>query len=188
MSYRQTSPPTRHTLGSFTRLFPGRGLIGIFLQEVLAHLLLRYASFNVDLDVWFALFFLPRFGMRTRRWSDLMQKKSGSSWSCKRLSDALSSVLRTHIVPFGLVVVKSTTNPSRSPKRVASDVNLAGLKVYETLHAFNSFQRKHNSMCSSSLRSSAPLHLLSDCSTPPDTSTLLDITMPSALFCLHLFM
>ena len=61
----------------------------------------------------------------------LPARNSGCSRLCTRRSSALSSSkLRSHIVPLALAVVKSTANPSRA------------------------FESMHNSMISSSLRSS----------------------------------
>ena len=85
-----------------------------------------------------------------------------------------SSRLRSHIVPLALAVVKSTANPSRSPNLVAHDANFDGLTIAAVSHAFNSFESMHNTMTSSSLRSSTFHSGLSDSSIFSNTSVLLD--------------
>ena len=85
----------------------------------------------------------------------LPARSSGCSRFCTRRSSVLSSSrLRSHIVPLALAVVKSTAKPSRSPNLVAHDANFDGLSIAAVSQAFNSFESMHNSMTSSSLRSS----------------------------------
>ena len=59
---------------------------------------------------------------------------------------------------------RSATNPSRSPNKPCCDMNLDGLSIAVVSCAFNSFASLHNSMICQALRSSAPLHCLSDSS------------------------
>ena len=85
---------------------------------------------------------------------------SGCSRFCTRRSSALSSSRLRSLVPLALAVVKSTVNPSRSPNLFAHDANFDGLSIAVFSHAFNSFESFHNSMTSSSLRSSTVQPLL----------------------------
>ena len=80
-------------------------------------------------------------------------------------SSEFSSVVfkaESHIVPLALAVVKATAKHSRSPNLVAHDANFDGLNIVVASHAFNSFESMHNSMISSSLRSSTKQSGLSD--------------------------
>ena len=93
---------------------------------------------------------------------------------CTRRSSALSSSrLTSHIVLLALAVVKSTTNPSRSPNLVPIDANFDGLSTAVVSHAFSSFESTRNSMISSSLRFSFIQIGLSDSSIFSNTSDLL---------------
>ena len=166
------------------RHLPARGIHGMFMNEVFLHFHLQLVTLHTSSDLWlnFLCFLFADFSWFCTRsqqrrkvvtWRT-SRKKLGCSRFCTHRSSALSSSrLRSHVVPLALAVVKSTAKPSRSPNLVAHDANFDGLSIAVVSHAFNSFESMHNSMTSSSLRSSTIHSGLSDSSIFSNTSVLL---------------
>ena len=159
------------------RYFPARGIFRMFMNEVLLHCHLQLVSlihkflsvarFSLFSTCWFLVSPHTKLSL-----GGLPARSSGCSRFCTRRSSALSSSrLKSQIVELAVAVIKSTANSSRSPNLVAHDANLDGSSI--AVHAFNSFESMHNSMISSSLRSSTIQSGLSDSSIFSNTSVLL---------------
>ena len=156
----------------------------MFMNEVFSHFHLQLVTLYTSSDLWlnflcFQFADFSRFCTLAQQRRKLITcglptRSSGCSRFCTRLSSALSSSRpKSHMVPLALAVVKSTAKPSRSTNLVAHDANFDGLSIAVASHAFNSFESMHNSMISSSLRSSTMHSGLSDSSIFSNTSVLL---------------